>query len=569
MVFLCISLFGLEVTNGHIDKVEKLLPLYNGNISETQWRTANTDSSLKYYSYAYDALNRITGAEDNTQKFTVSGITYDKNGNLLSLTRMGPKSTTPVLNDTDDTDYGIMDVLDYAYHENEMSNRLYKVRDDGEDAFGFKDGATDVQDYWYDANGNLTQDLNKGIQADGITYNHLNLPTQVSLNSGTFDYIYDATGIKLKKIVSTGNNTEYAGNYIYENGDLQFFSTPEGYVEPNTTGGYDYIYQYKDHLGNIRLSYKNVGTSSNVDLEIQEENNYYPFGLEHKGYNNQINGRENKYQTYQSKELQEDLGLNWHDFGARQYDAAIGRWTSIDPLAKDYMDYSPYTAVINNPIMFIDPDGRAAFSPIYDPDGNLLGTDDQGLQGKAIVMNAENFEQGMSHEDALSNNLGAEGLNIKEAETKLLDSYNSLSERPDYDGELTLSEANEWFREGEGSPLYVDSAKIDLSPVETSDFGDKDSMFYNFFTDGQGDYTTGRVYGTIKLSLTDENGTVKLGGSNGHLDTYDFDIKENKSNNFKVGLRNFGTRVGKALAGKGTAYKIFTYGTGQVEKSKK
>lgn len=94
-------------------------------------------------------------------------------------------------------------------------------------------------------------------------------------------------------------------------------------------------------------------------------------------------------------------------------------------------------------------------------------------------------------------------------------------------------------------------------------------MYYNFFTDAKGDYTTGRVYGTIKLSLMDENGTVRLGGSNGHLDTYDFDIKENKNNNFKTGLRNFGTSVGRAFAGKGTAYKIYTYGNGSVEKTKK
>ena len=51
--------------------------------------------------------------------------------------------------------------------------------------------------------------------------------------------------------------TDYAGNYIYENSTLKFFNQPEGYIEPDGSGGYDYIYQYKDHLGNIRLSYKN------------------------------------------------------------------------------------------------------------------------------------------------------------------------------------------------------------------------------------------------------------------------------------------------------------------------
>lgn len=78
----------------------------------------------------------------------------------------------------------------------------------------------------------------------------------------------------------------------------------------------------------------------------------------------------------------------------------VSRWMSPDPLSDEFPSWSPYNFVYNNPIIYIDPDGRAAFSPIYGIDGAFLGTDDQGLQGKAIVMEAENFEQGMSHEDA-------------------------------------------------------------------------------------------------------------------------------------------------------------------------
>ncbi|SNY94785.1 hypothetical protein [Flagellimonas pacifica] len=128
----------------------------------------------------------------------------------------------------------------------------------------------------------MTSYRNKGITA--ITYNHLNLPTKVSTGGGTISYIYDATGVKLRKTVSTGSDTEYAGNYIYQNGELQFFNTPEGYTTPDGNGGYDYIYQYKDHLGNVRLSYMD----DNGTLEIVEESNYYPFGLEHKGCNNVV-----------------------------------------------------------------------------------------------------------------------------------------------------------------------------------------------------------------------------------------------------------------------------------------
>ncbi|WP_299213264.1 hypothetical protein [uncultured Dokdonia sp.] len=78
-----------------------------------------------------------------------------------------------------------------------------------------------------------------------------------------------------------------------------------------------------------------------------------------------------------------------------------------------------------------------------------------------------------------------------------------------------------------GEPLFVDSAQIDLSPVETEDFDEENPQYYNFFTDAQGNYTTGRVYGTIRLELLDDSGTVRLGGANGFLDEYNFDIKEN------------------------------------------
>ncbi|SNZ01914.1 hypothetical protein [Flagellimonas pacifica] len=140
-----------------------------------------------------------------------------------------------------------------------------------------------AKEYGYDANGNMTSDRNKGIL--DIDYNHLNLPTKVAMGGGTISYIYDAMGTKLKKKVgATGPITEYAGNFIYENGNLQFFNHPEGYAASDGNGGYYYVYQYKDHLGNVRLSYMD----DNGTLEIVEENNYYPFGLERIGYNNSI-----------------------------------------------------------------------------------------------------------------------------------------------------------------------------------------------------------------------------------------------------------------------------------------
>lgn len=104
------------------------------------------------------------------------------------------------------------------------------------------------------------------------------------------------------------------------------------------------------------MSYKD----NNGNLEIVEENNYYPFGLKHKGYNNVVNGSAYPY-GYNGKEENDELGLEWLDFGWRNYDASLGRWMNIDPLAEKMRRHSPYNYAFNNPISFIDPDGMAPF----------------------------------------------------------------------------------------------------------------------------------------------------------------------------------------------------------------
>ncbi|WP_286444104.1 RHS repeat-associated core domain-containing protein [Myroides sp. R163-1] len=89
-----------------------------------------------------------------------------------------------------------------------------------------------------------------------------------------------------------------------------------------------------------------------------EETNYYPFGLAHQGYNEKNNtiAQNYKYQ-YNGKENQEELGLNLYDYGARNYDAAIGRWMNVDPLAENAPNWTPYRYGFNNPINFTDPTG--------------------------------------------------------------------------------------------------------------------------------------------------------------------------------------------------------------------
>ncbi len=228
----------------------------------------------------------------------------------------------------------------------------------------------------------MISDANKGISA--ITYNYLNLPTKVSFGTNRFiDYIYDASGVKQQKVVTEGSSlttTQYAGNYIYENNNLQFFNHAEGYVEPVIASGsaaissFNYVYQYKDHLGNIRLSYTDADGNGTIKQdEIIEENNYYPFGLKHKGYNFNTSSLGNSVaQRYKfgGKEYDEsfDGTLNTYDFGARNYDPAIGRWMNIDPLAELMMTYSPYNYAFNNPIYYIDSDGMSPYNSVIKSD---------------------------------------------------------------------------------------------------------------------------------------------------------------------------------------------------------
>lgn len=354
------------------DAIDVSKNLFNGNISQTSWNTANTDASVKTYTYTYDALNRILKGIDNTGDYNLSLVNYDKNGNITKLQREGHIVTNPVSGTTGH--FGTMDDLTYTYETS--SNRLKKVLDIEDTTYGFKDGANLTTEYGYDVNGNMVSDANKGIT--NITYNHLNLPVVVTINGNTITYVYDATGIKLRKIVGT-TTTDYANGYIYEKiqiGDpeLQYFPTSEGYVSPELVSGsivgWKYVYQYKDHLGNVRLSY--ADTNNDGIAEILKENNFYPFGLKHKGYNDNVSPNGNSSANklgFTGKEHQEEFDIEWVDVTARNYDPALGRWMNIDPMAELMRRHSPYNYAFNSPIYFMDPDGMTPYSA-----GDAYGT---------------------------------------------------------------------------------------------------------------------------------------------------------------------------------------------------
>ena len=316
---------------------------YNGSISSMTWKSGN-ESTVRGYKFTYDGLDRMLNAtygetasiSTNANRFSENVTGYDKNGNIKGLQRYGQLSSTS---------YGLIDNLTLTLNGNQLSCVEDAV---STAAYGtntaFVNGASAAGEYAYDVNGNLTKDLNKGI-AD-IQYNVLNLPSTVSFSDGsTITYTYGADGTKLRtvhKIGSTTTTTDYCGNVIYENGTQKLLLTEEGYI--NLTGTQQYHYYLKDHQGNNRVVINQSGT-------VEETNHYYPFGG--------VFGTAGNTQPYKynGKELDTKKGLNWYDYGARHYDAALGRFTTNDPLAEKYYSMSPYTYCADNPVKFIDPNG--------------------------------------------------------------------------------------------------------------------------------------------------------------------------------------------------------------------
>ena len=316
---------------------------YNGSISSMTWKAGN-ESTIRGYKFTYDGLSRLmnatygetAGINTNTNRFSENVTGYDKNGNIKTLQRYGQTAASS---------YGLIDNLTFTL----AGNQLSRVDDAAaasayNGGFEFKDGVKQANEYTYDSNGNLTKDLNKGIST--ITYNVLNLPNMVTFSDGsTIAYTYGADGTKLKTVHKTGSTTtttDYCGNVVYENGVQKLLLTDEGYV---TLSDSKYHYYLKDHQGNNRVVINQSGT-------VEETNHYYPFG---GVFANTGNTQPYKYN---GKEFDGKKGVNLYDYGARHYDAALGRFTTVDSLAEKHYSESLYTYCYSNPINCIEPNGK-------------------------------------------------------------------------------------------------------------------------------------------------------------------------------------------------------------------
>ncbi|MDR0232704.1 MAG: DUF6443 domain-containing protein [Dysgonamonadaceae bacterium] len=405
-------------------------PLYNGNI-------AVTTSSFRGYAYTYDGLNRLTKvvsyAYGILQNHFNEELTYDKQGNILSLKRNEPVGSS---------------YQTEQLYMNYTGNQLTGINP--------RQGiSSTMTKNTYNKNGALTSDLTRNISQ--IEYNTLNLPekitfgedtpfVQIGVNSNkqhTTEYSYDATGVKRRVKHTTIDNmtvikltmtndmeignfslsdpepsapsgsssdpsdpltslipkeekegnfvgisrtiTDYCGNIVYENGNLKYILNPEGYVtkDKNTPV---YHYYLKDHLGNNRVVIPLKETYYPV-VAVQKMD-YYPFG---KPYPDEVNlNPEKQPYKFGNKELDEMHGLNQYDFVARQFRRDIPIFDRLDPLAEDYYRISPYAYCLNNPVLYIDPTGESVH---LNKIGNVVADyddDDDGVYTHNDLSNWDN-----------------------------------------------------------------------------------------------------------------------------------------------------------------------------------
>jgi RHS repeat-associated protein len=267
--------FGMELLYNGTETGLSTQQKYNGNISAIKWKSYGGDAGAngqKSYTFNYDKSGKL-----ETAAYTVKGstgwnqeagaqnesMTYDHNGNIKTLQRAQRKHQLSgvIASYTNET----VDNLSYTYASTN-GNSLTKVEDASGIAEGFNNGNANTTDYTYDVAGNLTSDKNKGI--DSIRYNFMGKPVRIKFADGkAITYLYDAAGNKIKQKLFNGaalqSTTDYVNGFVYENGNLQFFSSPGGRVVKNT-GGFEYQYAIADHQGNTRVVFTSATPTPDI-----------------------------------------------------------------------------------------------------------------------------------------------------------------------------------------------------------------------------------------------------------------------------------------------------------------
>ena len=350
---------------------------FGGDVSSMEWRSG-AGTGTRSYDFAYDGLGRLVSADYGEYGDHVVGYgtsySYDNMGNLLSLSREGDMTSSLK---------GIVDNLSMTYD----GNRLASVSDSAQapsvtGSADFRDGVSEVVEYTYDRNGNMTSDLNRKVSL--ISYNRQNRPARMRHAGGTETFTYLPDGTKRGRTVLGKDRflsrTEYRGNLVCADDTLKYILFDGGLIAMDGASP-EYLFFLRDHLGSVRVVARPDGKAVQV-------NHYYPYGMAFAGGGMSGNAgahpveggvsvaggsleiggetggmelaRPGASQPYRflGNELYTSNSLGLYDFSARMYDPALGRFLSVDPMAETCLNMTPFAYCGNNPIIRVDPEGE-------------------------------------------------------------------------------------------------------------------------------------------------------------------------------------------------------------------
>lgn len=358
-------------------------PLFGGSISEWQVNQATVNSQggctgqhdTQNYLFAYDGFGRLkesrrilANATADEVTYTEKGLTYDRNGNILTLRRFGSSATNP------------QDSLVYTYDGDRLAELAGVSSGNPLTSAGQNNGTNSFVTFAYDVNGNTVWD---GLRRITLEYTQLNTLKRIvnSHNTAQAEYAFFADGAKYSVRDSLNGGRHYLGTFSMK-------------MTPKSTGGYKLktdeaassspllsftlsaastpviapLWRITDHLGSVRVVLDGAAN-------VIEQNDYFPFGLRTDSGRTYAAAQANRLK-FNGKELQTALfGIGLIDYGARLYDPTTARWTTQDPLAEKYTSFSPYSYCVNDPVNLVDPNGNY-IDDYYDSfTGKYLGSD--------------------------------------------------------------------------------------------------------------------------------------------------------------------------------------------------
>ena len=259
--------------------------------------------------------------------------------------------------------------------------------------------ATDIG-YAYNSNGSMTRNPDRHIGL--IEYDCFNNPRLIQFTDGSAtEYVYDASGTKLKTVhrtavpgievpygtvyehtastVLSSDSTLYAGPFVLSGDSLRYKYDGGSVLIPLDGSPVKPCFYALDHLGSVRLVVS-------ADGQVMERSDYYPSGCMITG--NITNEGNIQPYKYNGKELDPMHGLYTYDYGARRYDPATMLWDRMDPLCEDNPEVSPYVYCGDNPVKYIDSEGKEKI--MFFIPGSTIGNS-TSTDNSILIQNAINY----------------------------------------------------------------------------------------------------------------------------------------------------------------------------------